>query len=115
MVLLNVNAARGQSGQEIRMEMMPEQAARLNNPAPPEKIVEPRRDAEAQTEDRRNGDGNPPRRETIEAIRKRLGEEKAQLQERAREMLMNDARTYNALARLRETEDLSGLLIDEHG
>ncbi len=114
MVLLNPAAYRGYNGQEIRSDLRAEQAARINNPGPDNRVSETGSSNGSNPANLGSTASNDSLLESIEAIRAKLTAENLLLQERARKARENGNSTYDALERFRE-EKGPGALFDELG
>ncbi|MBN2071270.1 MAG: hypothetical protein JW814_07420 [Candidatus Krumholzibacteriota bacterium] len=97
MVLLNPAANRGAGGQEIRADLQPEQAARLNNPNPGNRVVRIR-EAEGSTppELRNSAKKESRRRSPEDTVASREG-------------------MYDEQAQHPEPEEEPGAIIDQRG
>ena len=115
MVLLNPAASRGHGGQEIRADLRPELAARMNNPSPLDRVSRSSRGEYSTPADLGSSARDHCLRESIDAIRARLKTEDDRLQEKAADARTDGNTTYDALARFREDEETSGIIVDEHG
>ncbi|MBU8921039.1 MAG: hypothetical protein KOO63_04370 [Bacteroidales bacterium] len=115
MVLLNPAASRGHSGQEIRADLRPKLAARMNNPSPSERVAKPSEGEYATPADLGSSARDHCLRESIDAIRARLKTEDKLLKDVTAEARAEGNKTYDALARFREKEETSGVIVDEHG
>ena len=115
MVLLNPAAIRGHSGQGIWADLRPELAARMHNPSPPKSVARSSEGDYPTHPDHGSSPRDHSLRESIDAIRAWLKAEDERLQEKAAKARAEDNSTYDALARFREDEDVSGVIIDKHG
>ena len=115
MVLLNPAASRGNVGQGIRADLRPELTARMNNPLPSERMSRFSEGEYATPADLGSSARDHSLRESIDAIRARLRTEDQRFQEKAAEARAEGNSKYNSLARFREEDDTSGVIVDEHG
>jgi len=115
MVLLNPAAYRGYNGQEIRTDLRAEQAAKLNNPGPDNRVPATGSGGGSNPTNLGSTARNDSLLESVEAIRARLRTENLLLQERARKVREEGNSIYDALERFRDGREDPGALFDELG